>query len=158
MMNAIKLFILIVAATISAAANAAVKIQHWQTSSGSAVYFVENHDLPIIDLSVAFPAGSARDTKATSGVAGVTRYMMTLGAAGMSEEAITNAFADIGANLGGELDVDRAAFNLRTLTSEQAKALETFNKILHKPDFPQVVLEREKTRIIAENLVYAKFY
>lgn len=129
--------------------NAAVKINHWQTSAGSDVYFVENHDLPIIDMSVNFPAGSARDTKATTGVAGVTRYMMTLGADGMSEEVITNKFADIGAILGGELDADRAAFKLRTLTSESEKALETFNKILHKPDFPQAVLEREKTRIIA---------
>ncbi|HSI24057.1 MAG TPA: insulinase family protein, partial [Methylotenera sp.] len=66
-------------------ANAAVKINHWQTSTGAQVYFVENHDLPIIDMAVNFPAGSARDTKATSGVAGVTRYLMTLGADGMSE-------------------------------------------------------------------------
>ena len=130
-------------------ANAAVKIQQWQTSSGSEVYFVENHDLPIIDLSVNFPAGSSRDTKATSGVAGVTKYLMTLGADGLNEEEITNQFADIGAILGGELDVDRAAFKLRTLTSEQTKALAIFNKILHKPDFPQSILEREKTRIIA---------
>ena len=134
---------------LSFTVNAAVKINHWQTSTGSEVYFVENHDLPIIDMSVNFSAGSARDTKATSGVAGVTRYMMTLGAGGMNEEVITNKFADIGAILGGELDADRAAFKLRTLTSESEKALETFNKILHKPDFPQAVLEREKTRIIA---------
>jgi zinc protease len=130
-------------------ANAAVKINHWQTSTGAQVYFVENHDLPIIDMAVNFPAGSARDTKVTSGVAGVTRYLMTLGADGMSEEVLTNKFADIGAILGGELDVDRAAFKLRTLSSESAKALETFNKILHKPDFPQAILEREKTRIVA---------
>ena len=130
-------------------ANAAVKINHWQTSTGSDVYFVENHDLPIIDVAVNFPAGSARDTQATSGTAGVTRYMMTLGADGMSEEVITNKFADIGAILGGELDNDRAAFKLRTLTSESAKALTTFKQILHKPDFPQAVLDREKTRIIA---------
>ncbi len=135
--------------TFSLTATAAVKIVHWQTTAGSEVYFVENHDLPIIDMSVNFPAGSARDTKATSGVAGITRYMMTLGADGMNEEVITNKFADIGAILGGELDADRAAFKLRTLTSEQIKALETFDKILHKPDFPQVVLEREKVRIIA---------
>jgi zinc protease len=62
---------------------------------------------------------------------------------------ITNKIADIGAILGGELDADRASFKLRTLTSEQGKALETFNQILHKPDFPQAILEREKTRIIA---------
>ncbi len=130
-------------------ANATVKINHWQTTSGSEVYFVENHDLPIIDMSVNFPAGNSRDTKQTSGVASVTRYMMTLGADSMNEEVITNKFADIGAILGGELDADRAAFKLRTLTDEQTKALETFNKILHKPDFPQSVLDREKTRIIA---------
>ncbi len=134
---------------LACATSAAVKISHWQTSTGARVYFVENHDLPIIDMAVNFPAGSARDTKSTSGIAGVTRYLMTLGADGLNEEQITNAFADIGANLGGELDVDRAAFKLRTLTSESAKALETFNKILHKPDFPQAVLEREKARIVA---------
>ena len=143
-------FLIILLTSLSAfSANAAVKINHWQTSTGSEVYFVENHDLPIVDIAVNFPAGSARDTQATSGVAGVTRYMMTLGAAGMNEEAITNKFADIGAILGGELDADRAAFKLRTLTSESTKALATFKQILHKPDFPQVVLEREKTRIIA---------
>jgi zinc protease len=149
MMKLLKIFALTAAITISTATNAAVKIQHWQTSSGSEVYFVENHDLPIIDMSINFPAGSARDTKATSGVAGVTRYMMTLGADGMNEEVITNKFADIGAILGGDLDSDRAAFKLRTLTSEQVPALEIFNKILHKPDFPEAILAREKTRIIA---------
>jgi zinc protease len=149
MTKVLKFFVLITAVTIATAANAAVKINHWQTSTGAQVYFVENHDLPIIDMAVNFPAGSARDTKATSGVAGVTRYLMTLGADGMNEEVLTNKFADIGALLGGELDVDRAAFKLRTLSSESAKALETFNKILHKPDFPLAILEREKMRIVA---------
>ena len=149
MINTLKNLILITTVLLASTANAAVKINHWQTASGSDVYFVENHDLPIIDLAVNFPAGSARDTLATSGVAGVTRYMMTLGAAGMNEEVITNKFADIGAILGGELDADRAAFKLRTLTTESTKALETFNQILHKPDFPQTVLDREKVRIIA---------
>ena len=148
-MKIIQFLIVLLTSLLALSANAAVKINHWQTSAGSDVYFVENHDLPIVDIAVNFPAGSARDTQATSGAAGVTRYMMTLGAAGMNEEVITNKFADIGAILGGELDNDRAAFKLRTLTSESAKALDTFKQLLHKPDFPQAVLEREKTRIIA---------
>ena len=148
-MKKLQFLVVLVSSLIAFSSEAAVKIKHWQTASGSDVYFVENHDLPIIDMALNFPAGSARDTVATSGVAGVTKYMMTLGAAGMNEEVITNKFADIGAILGGELDADRASFKLRTLTSEQAKALETFNQILHKPDFPQTVLDREKVRIIA---------
>ena len=132
-------------------AQAAVNIQHWQTSSGAEVYFVENHDLPIVDLSVNFAAGSARDTAEKSGLAGITRYMMTLGAAGMNDEVIANKLADIGAVLGGEFDGDRAALKLRTLSSEreQKQALDVFGKILQKPDFPASVLAREKARIIS---------
>lgn len=135
----------------SGATQAGVKIQQWQTASGSEVYFVENHDLPIVDISVNFAAGSARDSAEKSGVAGVTRYMMTLGAAGMSDEKIANKMADVGAILGGSFDVDRAGFKLRTLSSERekAQALEVFTKILQQPDFPEEVLTREKARIIS---------
>jgi zinc protease len=136
---------------LSNTVQAGVKIQQWQTASGSEVYFVENHDLPIVDISVNFAAGSARDSAEKSGVAGVTRYLMTLGAAGMSDEKIANKMADIGAILGGSFDADRAGFKLRTLSSEREKsqALEVFTKVLQQPDFPADVLEREKARIIS---------
>jgi len=135
----------------SSSVQAGVKIQHWQTASGSEVYFVENHDLPIVDISVNFAAGSARDTVEKSGLAGITRYLMTLGAAGMSDEKIANKMADVGAILGGDFDADRAGFKLRTLSSEREKtqALSVFTQILQQPDFPESVLEREKARIIS---------
>ncbi len=148
-MKKFQFLILLMTGIATLSSHAAVNIEHWQTSSGSRVYFVENHDLPILDMSVGFPAGSARNTSETAGLAGVTLHMMSLGAAGMNEEEITNAFADIGAEKGGSLDADQASFTLRTLTSEKDKALTVFNKILHQPDFPQAVLAREKARIIA---------
>ncbi|MDE0926318.1 MAG: pitrilysin family protein [Methylophilaceae bacterium] len=148
-MKTLPFIFLVFASFVSSISHAAVDIQHWTTNVGSRVYFVENHDLPILDLSVAFPAGSAYDTEVTSGLAGVTKHLMPLGAAGMNEEAITNAFADIGAQRGGSVDADRASFSLRTLRSEQENALEIFNLILHQPDFPEAVLAREKTRIVS---------
>ncbi len=136
---------------ISQAAHAGLKIQQWQTSRGAEVYFVENHDLPIIDISTNFYAGSARDDAAKPGVAGITRHLMTLGAAGLSDEKISKQFADVGAQLGGGVDDDKASFKLRTLSSwrERAKALDLYIKILQKPDFPEDVLAREKARVIA---------
>ena len=136
---------------LSLQAHAAVNIQHWQTSTGAEVYFVENHDLPIIDLSTNFAAGSARDDQAKSGLANITRYVMTLGAAGLTDEQISQRLADVGAVMGGELDADRASFKLRTLSSarEREQALDIYTKILQQPDFPEAVLEREKLRIIA---------
>jgi zinc protease len=148
-MKRFQFLIILMTGLVTFSSHAAVKIEHWQTTSGSRVYFVENHDLPILDMSVGFPAGSARNASETAGLAGVTLHMMSLGAAGMNEEEITNAFADIGAEKGGSLDADQASFSLRTLTSEKDKALTVFNKILHQPDFPQAVLAREKARIIA---------
>ena len=149
--NYIKYSVLLLVTSISLSANATLKIQQWQTSAGSEVYFVENHDLPIMDISANFPAGSARDSKEKSGLAGLTKHMMTLGAAGMTDEDISNRLADVGAALGSEFDADRASFKLRTLTSkaEQTQALNIFNAILHKPDFPDAVLTREKARIIS---------
>ena len=130
---------------------AAVAIQHWQTSSGAEVYFVENHDLPILDVSVNFAAGSSRDVRAKAGLAGLTQHIAKLGAAGMSDEEISRRTADVGAVMGGSVDADRASFTLRTLSSarESAQALEIFTKILQQPDFPEAVLEREKARVIA---------
>ena len=43
---------------------AALPIQHWQAATGARVYFVESHDLPMLDVSVEFPAGSSRDSRA----------------------------------------------------------------------------------------------
>ncbi|MCB4811258.1 insulinase family protein [Methylovorus menthalis] len=139
------------AVVLSLSAQAAVNIQQWKTASGADVYFVENHDLPIIDVSVNFEAGSARDVAEKSGLAGMTRYLMTLGAAGMSDEEISRKMADVGAIMGGELDADRAAFKLRTLSQarEREQALDVFAKVLQQPDFPQATLEREKARAIA---------
>jgi zinc protease len=100
---------------------------------------------------VNFAAGSAHDTAEKSGVAGITKYMMTLGAAGMTDEVIANKIADIGAILGSDFDADRAGFKLRTLSSsrEQSLALDVFTQILQKPDFAEAVLTREKARIIS---------
>ena len=48
---------------MAAPAYALLPIQHWQTKNGARVYFVENRDLPMLDVSVDFPAGSAFDTR-----------------------------------------------------------------------------------------------
>ncbi|MHB9102427.1 MAG: M16 family metallopeptidase [Sulfuricella sp.] len=137
---------------IATAAQAALPIQHWRMDNGVRVVFVENHDLPLLDISVEFPAGSGRDDKSRPGLASMTHHLLTLGAGGMTEEEISRRMADIGASLGGSFDQDRAGLRLRTLSSarERDQALEIMARALLSPDFPEAVLEREKTRSIAE--------
>ena len=139
------------ALSFSLLAHAGLPIQHWQSASGAQVYFVENHDLPILDLSVSFDAGSSRDTPETAGLASMTAGLLSLGAGGLTEDQISNRLADLGAVLGGDFDADHASLKLRTLSNdrERTAALELLATLLQKPDFPASVLEREKSRTIA---------
>jgi zinc protease len=139
------------AALFSGAALATPHIQQWQAASGTRVYFVEDHDLPMLDVAVDFAAGSGFDTAEKSGVAGLTLGLLDLGAEGLSEDDISRNMADIGAQMGGRFEPDRAGMSVRTLSSaaERDQALDILARVLQHPLFPETVLAREKTRLIA---------
>ncbi len=48
---------------------AALDIQHWQTSNGARVYFVEAHQIPMVQFAVGFDAAGARDPADRHGLA-----------------------------------------------------------------------------------------
>ncbi|MBY0268692.1 MAG: insulinase family protein [Burkholderiales bacterium] len=129
---------------------AILPIEQWRTSSGAKVLFVANRDLPMLDVSVDFPAGSGYDTREKAGVAAMTNGMLRLGADGLGEDDIARRFADIGAVLGGRFDSDRAGLSLRTLSDprQRGPALDLLTRILRAPEFPAAVLSREKARQI----------
>lgn len=131
--------------------HAVLPIQHWQTKNGARVYFVENRDLPMLDVSVEFPAGAGFDGKEKSGAASMANRLLRLGVEGMNEDEIARKLADVGAELSGSFDTDRAGVALRTLSSrdERGQALDVFARILQRPVFPEDVLEREKVRLVA---------
>jgi len=126
-------------------------IQHWQAASGARVYFVEDHDLPMLDVAVNFPAGSGFDVAGKVGVANLAFGMLDLGAQGLDEDQIATRLADIGAQMGGQFDSDRAGLTLRTLSNEGEReaALDVLARCLQQPLFPEPVLVREKARLIA---------
>lgn len=132
-------------------AHATPKIQHWQAPSGAQVYFVENHDLPMLDIAVDFPAGSGFDQAEKSGLAGMTHGLLALGSEGLNEDDIAGKLADIGAQMGGNFDGDRSSYSLRTLSNkaQREEALSILSAILQHPLFPETVLAREKIRLVA---------
>ena len=138
-------------ATLALPACAALDIQNWTTPQGARVYFVENHDLPLLDIRVDFDAGSARDSREQSGLASLTRQIMSLGAGPYSERDIAERIADVGADLGDHLDADRAGFTLRTLSGkeEREQSVGLLAAILSAPRFEAGIVLREKARVIA---------
>ncbi|WP_371133605.1 M16 family metallopeptidase [Methyloversatilis sp.] len=137
------------AAALPAAAN--IDIQHWVAPNGARVYFVESRVLPILDVQVDFDAGAARDPAGKSGVASMTQSLLDTGAGGLDEDTLAERFTDLGAQLGGVADNDRAGLSLRTLSSarEREGSLALLHTLLTQPEFPAAVLDREKARAIS---------
>ena len=150
-MTPFKLLLLSFLALTMELAHAGPKIQHWQSSSGARVFFVENHTLPILDLQVDFAAGTAYEPVGRAGVASLTRALIDLGVAGIDETQIASRLADVGARLSGGVDMDRASVVLRTLSmaDKRGPALDVLRAILSTPQFAAAVLDREKARTVA---------
>ncbi len=146
-----KIVFLLMVFLSSSLVQAGIKIEHWQAPSGASVYFVENHDLPILDVKVDFAAGSAYETAEKSGTAALLLNIIDMGAADMDETQIANRLADLGAHLSGGVDKDRASLSLRTLSAADKRepALAVLRAVLVSPQFPAEVFAREKARSVA---------
>jgi zinc protease len=131
-------------------AQAGPQIQHWVAPTGAKVYFVENRNLPILDVQIDFPAGSARDPAGKSGVAGFVSALLQAGAGKLDEEQISAQLVDLGARLSSSSDQDKASVTLRTLSSAEEKsgALALLRAVLSAPTFPAGAFAREQTRSI----------
>jgi zinc protease len=149
-----------------------IDIQHWQTHSGAKVLFVKQTELPMIDLNIAFKAGSAYDGK-NWGIANLTANLMDQGANNFDATKIAEKFEDYGAQFSVSVDRDKAIFSLRTLTYTESlnKTIDTLAMILSKPDFKELSVEREKRQqlttihymaekpsSVASNTFYSKLY
>lgn len=140
---------------ISSMAWAAIPIQQWTTQNGAKVLFVETHAIPVIDINVAFDAGSRRDPAGKSGLAGLTNASLDKGIrdAGftMAEAKILDTFADVGAIRSNGINMDKAEYSLRVLSGREQsdKAITMLSELLAKPSFPAELLERDKARLIA---------
>jgi zinc protease len=142
--------LIILFSLLTGLAHAGPQIQHWFAPTGAKVYFVENRDLPILDVRIDFVAGGARSPVGKAGVASLTASLLDAGAGGMDEEQISGRLVDLGAHLSSSSDHDMASMTLRTLSSAEEKqgALALMHAALSTPTFPEAVLAREKTRTI----------
>ncbi len=126
------------------------KIQHWTLANGTQIYFVEAHEIPMLQVRAVFDAGSTRDAQEKSGLAQFTSRMLGEGTTGLSADAIAIRFEGLGADFGAGADRDMATVDLRTLTDPALlePALDLFARIVTTPTFPADSLERERARAL----------
>lgn len=126
------------------------QIQHWTMENGARVYFVETHQIPMVQFAVGFDAGSARDPAPLRGLSNIVRSMVEEGAAGMDGDTISSGFESAGAEYSAGSGRDIAVFELRSLSDESIldRAIDIFGKVIGRPSFPEDALERIRERVL----------
>ena len=140
---------------------AGIPIEHWTQASGVQVYLVPSPAIPMVDVQIDFDAGSRRDPADQAGLASVTASMTSkgvlasVGAAGaepaLDENALSEAWADLGASFGAGAGSDRMSFSLRSLTYPDLliKATQLAARQLGEPAFPPAIWLRERETLNA---------
>ncbi len=136
---------------------AALPIEHWTQPAGAQVYLVQSKAVPMVDVQIDFDAGARRDPAAQAGLAAVTASMSEKGVRAhgrepaLDENAIDDAWADLGANFGAGATSDRMSFTLRSLTDAALldRAAQLAARQIGEPSFPEAIWQRERQRITA---------
>lgn len=137
------------------AAQAAVPIEHWTLPSGAKIYLAATDALPIVDVQIDFDAGSRRDPPAQAGLADAVAGMIEKGVRArdgepaLDQNALGEAWADLGAQFGVGAGSDRMSFSLRTLAEPalRDRAVRLAAREIGEPAFPEDVWLRERERI-----------
>ncbi|WP_133127525.1 M16 family metallopeptidase [Legionella nagasakiensis] len=121
--------------------------QRWLTSHGAQVIFYQAMEVPMLDISVAFAAGSAYDGD-HFGLSTLTTELLNQGNAGFDANTVAEKLAETGAQYDGESSRDMAVLNLKTLTDPKSlkEATDVFALIVNHPDFPPQAFAREKNQ------------
>ncbi len=133
---------------------AGIPIERWTQASGAQVYLVQSAAIPMVDVQLDFDAGSRRDPPLQAGLASVTAAMVAKGVQagrsatepGLDENALGEAWADLGASFVAHATADRMSFALRSLTYPDLlpQAVQLAARQLAEPAFPAAVWQRER--------------
>jgi zinc protease len=113
-----------------------------QLSNGLPVWIVEQHDLPIVQMSLDVLTGTDADPPGRYGIASLTSAMLTEGAGSRSAAEIANALDSLRANLSASSGVDSSSVQLYVPVLQFPDALPLIADVVQRPTFPAEQLER----------------
>jgi zinc protease len=142
------LLALLISVAIPAAANA-ITVKAVQSPSGVETWLSEEHSIPMIAVSVAFPAGSAYDPTDKPGLATFVSSLMDEGAGDLASEAFKQALEARAIRIGASADRDYLTVSMTTLKENADEAFRLLGLVLSRPRFDQEAVERMRVALLA---------
>lgn len=125
------------------------KAEHINLDNGMTLFLLEDHELPLVRMSVVIRTGSAYDPPDQAGLAELScRTMRTAGTALLIGDELDNRLDRLAINIWGNADLEAAQFSLNTLKENLEPAVDLFSQILNTPRFDPDKVRIEKELIL----------
>lgn len=113
-------------------------------TNGLAVWIVEHHDVPIVQVSLVVPTGTGDDPAGQFGIASLTAAMLMEGAGSRVAGAIADSIDRLKGNLAPASGVDSSSLQLHVPVASIGDALPIVADVFERPAFPADALDRVK--------------
>ncbi len=127
----------------------AVTVLTPKVAKGEQLWFVEDHTLPMIAMTVSFPAGSAYDPAAKPGTASFAASLLDEGAGRLNSQAFQTALSNRAIRLNVATERDWMVVSLITLTDNAHDAFQLLGTALAHPRFDAEAINRVRAQILS---------
>ena len=117
-------------------------VQKRTLSNGVPVWLVEQHEVPLVQVTLLLKAGANEDPGGKFGLASMTAAMLDEGAGKRSALEIADEIEFLGASLGTSSSFDASAVRLGVPVARLGAALPLMGDVALRPTFPEAELER----------------
>ena len=117
--------------------------------SGMRMVVIENHEQPVVSVTLSFRAGDIYDPTGKEGLAGLTAEVLTKGTQSRTADQIAAQIEGVGGSLGASSDADVLTVSTDVLSDRADLAFELLGDVIRHPTFPADEVDLARTRALS---------
>lgn len=143
------LFLALLAGPLFAGTFTLPKYEKFQLKNGLTVYLMEQHEVPLVSVSMVFPAGAVKDGQ-KSGLASFTADALLFGTQKYTKKQIEEELGYLGANYGTYAGLESAVLTMGFVNTDQDRVFPFLQEIVTSPTFGQGEFDKMKKRTLLQ--------
>jgi zinc protease len=127
----------------------AIEIKRMTLDNGAILLVSEQHQLPMVTLSIAFDAGARRDPAGKGGLASLTARCLTLGAGKLNADQFNQKVDFMGGSLSVDAGEDYAQASFTSLKKYLGETFALLADVLRRPALHDDDIVRKRAEVVA---------
>lgn len=141
------IFLFVLCVQLSAQSFKVPAFEKFKLKNGLTVYLIEQHEVPVINVSVILPAGAIYDGE-KSGLASLTSSALMHGTKNFTKEKLDEEIDFLGASINTSASKEAGSLSARMASKDRDKVLNLIKEVLLEPVFDEEEFAKEKKRLL----------